>query len=124
MKKSLLIVSHGSRREQSNIEVNELTKKIIPLTAGQFDIVHCAYLELAEPLIPDGIDLCINQGAESVLVLPYFLAAGRHVAEDIPEIINTARIKHPTKSINIATHLGAAEKMPGLLADIALNNKD
>jgi len=44
MEKSLLIVSHGSRRDQSNIEVSELTKKIIPLTAGQFEIVHAPIL--------------------------------------------------------------------------------
>ena len=46
--------------------------------------MDCGFLELAEPSIPDGIQRCIDAGATEVVVVPYFLSAGRHVSEDIP----------------------------------------
>lgn len=120
---ALLLVSHGSQRKQSNDEVLQLAEKIQPLTEHHFDIVHAAFLELAEPLIPDGIKHCIKQGAKSVLVVPYFLAAGRHVAEDIPDIIEDARRHFPEVNITIASHLGASDLMPDFLAKLALDTE-
>lgn len=121
--KALLIVSHGSRRSESNREVEVLVTKIFPLVDGHFDIVETAFLELASPLIPDSIECCIRQGATEILVMPYFLAAGRHVAEDIPEIIAAAKQNHPGVSMTIATHLGASSLMPAFIADSANANQ-
>jgi len=122
-KQALLLVSHGSRRSQSNTEVIELTEKIRPLTEGRFEIVRAAFLELADPLIPQGIEQCIKDGASSVMVLPYFLAAGRHVAEDIPEIVEQAQRDYPDINIQVIRHIGAAGFMPEFLAQIALSEK-
>jgi len=119
-KEALLVVSHGSRRPQSNAEVVALSKKIKPLTKQKFDLVEAAFLELADPLIPDGIKRCVEAGVDSVLILPYFLAAGRHVVEDIPGIVEQARQEHPGIEIRIMNHVGAATLMPDFLAEIAL----
>ncbi len=57
----------------------------------------------------------MDDGATSILVLPYFLNSGRHVHEDIPNIINEARKSRPNISINIASHIGASEIMVDVL---------
>ncbi len=113
---ALLIVSHGSRRAQSNSEITDLTDKVRPLLKGNFQFVCTAFLELAEPSIPEGIAHCINQGAERILLLPYFLAAGRHVSVDIPAIVEKARVKYPSLSINIADHIGGSDLMAEFVA--------
>jgi len=118
---ALLLVSHGSRRPESNSEVILLTERIKSQTAGKFEIVRAAFLELAEPSIPEGIQLCIQEGAKSVLVLPYFLAAGRHVAEDIPEIVKQGQVSYPDVNISISEHIGAAALMPDFLTQMALS---
>lgn len=113
--KSLLVIAHGSRRQASNDEVRELTARIAHKTGQSFDIVQSAFLELAEPSIPGGIELCVKQGAKEVVVLPYFLSAGRHVAEDIPNEVAATRDKYPEVKITIAPYLGSIDTIADLM---------
>ena len=83
MKKSLLVVAHGSRRQASNDEVRALTERVRAESNERFAAIECAFLELAEPSIPDGLERLIADGAAHITVLPYFLAAGRHVIEEL-----------------------------------------
>lgn len=116
---ALLLVAHGSRRAQSNEEVIELAERLKQNCADQYHIIHAAFLELAEPLIPDGIKKCIDEGATSVIVLPYFLNSGRHVVEDIPGIVDDTKPHYPGVDIKIAPHLGASDLMMDLLKTTA-----
>jgi sirohydrochlorin ferrochelatase len=116
--KHLLLVAHGSRRQQSNEEIRALTQRLVDVAKNKFDHVSCAYLELAQPSIPEGIDNAVTQGASSVLVLPYFLAAGKHVGIEIPKIIESARQRHPKMTISLLPHLGASDALPTLLLSL------
>ena len=112
---ALLLVAHGSRRQASNKEVEALTSNMAQQTGDEFKIVECAFLELAEPSIADGVSACVAKGAESVTVLPYFLSAGRHVATDIPEELEKAKQVHPSLEIKIAPYLGSAKEISSIL---------
>jgi len=116
---ALLLVAHGSRRAQSNDEVTALAEKLSGRCSETYEIVHSAFLELADPLIPEGIRKCVEDGAGTVVVLPYFLNSGRHVTEDIPNIVNRTRNSYPGVEIRIASHLGASELMTDLLITTA-----
>jgi sirohydrochlorin ferrochelatase len=116
--KSLLLVAHGSRRQASNDEVRALIRRL-RAAAGSFDHLDCAFLELAEPSIPDGLRQAIAKGASEVVVLPYFLSAGRHVMTDIPAEIEPVRKAYPSVDIFLAPYLGAAEGVVGLLMEQA-----
>lgn len=113
--KALLVVAHGSRRAESNDEVRALTARIREQAGARFGMVECAFLELAEPSIPDGIECAIRNGAEEVVVLPYFLSAGRHVVKDIPEQVRAKQGEHPRVKIILAPHLGAAQGIAGTM---------
>ena len=117
--KALLLVAHGSRRKQSNDEVVLLAEKLKNECSQQYNIVNAAFLELSEILIPDGIRQCITDGASSIIVLPYFLNSGRHVVEDIPNIIKDCIDQHPNIEIRLAPHLGASSLMMELLISSA-----
>jgi sirohydrochlorin ferrochelatase len=112
---ALLLIAHGSRRAESNDEVRTLTAKLTSCANASYSIVRCAFLELAEPSIPDGIELCIKEGAEEVVVLPYFLSAGRHVVTDIPNEVRGKQEEYPQVKIRIANYLGASTGIPDLL---------
>lgn len=116
--KAILLVAHGSRRQQSNDEVRLLAEKLGQRCGDAFPVILPAFLELADPLIPDGLQQCIDQGADDITVLPYFLNTGRHVAEDIPGIV-AAFQKDADADIRIASHLGASGMMLDLLASVA-----
>lgn len=115
---ALLLIAHGSRMASSNDEIRAMTERVRELSAEHYALIDCAFLELAEPSIGDGIERLIEHGAEHVAVLPYFLAAGRHVAEDIPADVNAKVAEHPAVSIELLPYIGTAEAMPQLLADM------
>jgi sirohydrochlorin ferrochelatase len=118
--KNLILVAHGSRREASNEEIRQLTAALAEKAGSEFDRVSCAFLELAEPTIPDGIEQAVEAGAQEVVVLPYFLSAGRHVAEDIPELVKMKCGQHPHVEIRVAPYLGASGGVADLLLAIAI----
>lgn len=115
--RALLLVSHGSRRPQSNEEVDQFSERLRQHMGESFDVIHSAFLEIASPSIPEGIKRCIDEGADSVTVLPYFLAAGRHVAEDIPSIVGDAQKTFPGIAFMITPHIGAFEGMSKLISE-------
>jgi len=114
----LIIIAHGSRRQQSNDEVRRLADQIEQRADARFASVRCAYLELAEPDIPTAIEHAITAGANELHLVPYFLSAGRHVAHDIPEIVAQKRRQHPGVHIHLDEHLGSAPGMAQLVLDL------
>jgi sirohydrochlorin ferrochelatase len=81
MNTALLLIAHGSRREEANADLEHLAKEL--RRRDLYSLIACAYLELAEPDIETAAEQCVVQGAECVLLLPYFLAAGMHVTRDL-----------------------------------------
>lgn len=117
--KALLLIAHGSRRKQSNNEVFALADKLRDHCAEQYGIIQAGFLELEAPLIPEAIKKCVDNGAGSIVILPYFLNSGRHVTEDIPNIVKVAQANYPDIEIKIAAHIGASEMMLDLLINSA-----
>lgn len=107
---ALLIVAHGSRKQDSNQEISELTLKIAGQTT-QFDLVECAFLELAEPDIVQAGSELVKAGATELTVLPYFLVEGRHVATDVPNDIEKIRTSYPDLKITLLPYFGASERI-------------
>ena len=113
--KSLVIVAHGSKREHSNNEVLQLMGALKSEINHEYPIIMSSFLEFASPTIPEAIQQCIQQGATSIKVLPYFLSAGKHVHEDIPEQAKLASAACQHINVEILPHLGSSEKMIGLM---------
>lgn len=117
--KHLLMIAHGSRRQASNDEVRQLAERVSQLRGEDIAAVEVAFLELAEPSIPEGLARCAAQGAQEIVVFPYFLAAGTHVVSDIPEAIEAFRAEHPEVHIRLTDHLGASETLPRAILAVA-----
>lgn len=117
-KKHLVLVAHGSRREASNEEIRQLALKTAE-SADNWAEVHCGFLELAMPSIPDAIRKCILSGAEEVVVLPCFLSEGRHVVDDIPAEVDIVKSECPDIPIRIAPYIGLSEDLVSLLLNLA-----
>lgn len=115
----LLIIAHGSRREASNDEIRRLAARVRDLCAPGLDQVEVAFLELAKPSLPEGLNHCVAQGASEIIVLPYFLAAGTHVARDIPEAIDAFKLAHPGIRVHLTPHLGASHVLPQAILALA-----
>jgi sirohydrochlorin ferrochelatase len=115
---ALIIVAHGSRKERSNEEVKALTQKVQTFAEYRYTFVKTAFLEFATPSLEESILECINDGSSNIVILPYFLAYGNHVSQDIPNIVNTMRQQHPDVVFTLKEHLGSASGMPSLLSSM------
>lgn len=85
MKKSFLVVAHGSRRKEANEQVTTVVKRLNHYF--QTDMIEEAFMELAEPSIGDGIRALAEKGMEELVVYPFFLFKGMHFKKDVPEEI-------------------------------------
>lgn len=111
---AVLLIAHGSRVPESNAEIETMALRLAARLPSDCAAAH-AFLELASPSIPEAVDTLAGAGIRHILLIPYFLAAGKHVAEDIPAIIEAARTRHPDLEIRMTGHFGAEDSVPGIL---------
>jgi len=119
----LLLVAHGSRRQESNLEIESLSRKIAKFKSKEFDKVMPAFLEFASPSIREAIKECSEMGATNVTILPYFLSAGVHITQDIPNEIIEASQNTPGLDIQIANYFGSRDEIAEILMKTALDIK-
>jgi sirohydrochlorin ferrochelatase len=116
---SLLIIAHGSRRAASNDEVRQLAERVRAQAGHPYAQIETAFLELAEPSIPDALVALAAQGETEIVAFPYFLAAGTHVAQDIPEAIAAFSAAHPAVKVRLTPHLGESPTLPAAILGVA-----
>ncbi len=102
----VIVVDHGSRRAESNEMLEELVRTSIAMRLDH-DIVEAAHMELAEPSIATAFGRCVDRGATTVVIQPYFLLPGRHWNIDIPMLAADAAARHPGVSYLVAAPFGA-----------------
>ena len=78
---SVMLIAHGSRVGAANAELVEIAELLRASTT--YTNVEVAYLELASPSLPEAAQLCVDNGACQVFMMPYFLSAGSHVTRDL-----------------------------------------
>ena len=83
--------------------------------------VQCAYLELMSPNLTACASAMVASGATSIRVMPLFLGVGKHVKDDLPELIKTLRENHPAVHFNLLPTVGEDQRVLQLMAEIALN---
>ncbi len=118
MKESILLLGHGSPKKDAN-NLEQLAKMLHGmLHAGcAEDCVKVAYLQFAEPGIPDTIKECVQQGAKKIILHPFFLTAGMHVTKDIPEMIRDAQKLYTGVEFVYTEPLGIHEKLAHIVLE-------
>lgn len=111
---AVLILGHGSPVSKANHTLHEVAKSV--KEKGGYDIVQPAFLQFEHPDFSEAVDILVKQGAEKIIVHPYFLYMGSHVTKDLPFEIDTAVKKYPNLKFFLAPHLGYHEK----LVDVAI----
>lgn len=105
----VILVDHGSRRKESNDLLVEVVQAFC--RESGWSIVEPAHMELAEPSIATAFGRCVERGAKTVVVFPYFLSPGRHWHRDIPRLAAAAAAKHPGVQYLVTAPLGLHPKL-------------
>ena len=113
--KVLILIAHGSRISAANQEIIDLAQLLQCRANKTYSQVVPAFLELADPSIPDAIQQVIDSGANEVVLLPYFLASGKHVETDIPSEVEKKQLEHPHIDIKLLDYFGRAQGIDDIL---------
>lgn len=114
-KTAILLMAHGSRIAEANSAAYEIAGMI--RRASEFEIVEVAFREMHPPDIQSAIDRCVAQGAERILLMPYFLFVGAHVREDLPAEMTLAQERYPQVEFAMGNHLGAHRKLAEIVIE-------
>lgn len=89
MKKALLIIDRGSKMKEVQAELRNTCELIKYKT--DYAYVDFCFLEVIPPYIGEGIRKCIDRGADSITIVPYFLYPGMKLKDAVTQ---TATIIH------------------------------
>src|ERR1051326_8824616 len=116
--KAILLVDHGSVRQEAN-QMLDCVANLLQAMVGDTVLVRAAHMELADPLIPDGVEACVEAGATELVVFPYMLSPGKHSTRDIPRIVGEATRKYPELRVRVTPAFGVHAKLAEVVAERA-----
>ncbi|MBF2088676.1 MAG: sirohydrochlorin chelatase [Synechococcales cyanobacterium K44_A2020_017] len=111
----LLLVGHGTRDADGRqtfldfanaFQASDLSRPVIP-----------CFLELTDPSIQAGVDLCVEKGYREMTALPVLLFAARHNKYDVTNELDIARQRHPGIKIHYGRHFGVSPLLIDLWRD-------
>ncbi|BES71189.1 hypothetical protein RE428_22070 [Marinobacter nanhaiticus D15-8W] len=97
----VLLLAHGS----SDPRWCETFEKLASPSLAAIPDAAIAYMELSEPSLDAEVARAASEGVHKVTVLPLFLAAGRHLRQDVPAMLDKLSEEHGL-SIELATPIG------------------
>ena len=112
MRETILLVGHGSRETEGNLEVEEFADYWRGKHPGER--IEVCFIEFADQLLEAGLEQAARE-ADRVIVLPLILNAAGHVKMEIPAHIETARQRFPGVAFIMARNLGCEEPVLKLL---------
>jgi sirohydrochlorin ferrochelatase len=113
---ALVVFAHGSTVAAANQAIHDMAARV---AARSGYVSEAAFLEIAEPGLPRAVKGLVERGASRIVVLPYFLAPGRHAERDLPRIIDELRGIYKEVKIEAAANLDGHPALVGILLDRA-----
>lgn len=118
MKRGIVLFGHGSRNPAWAGPFLALREEVMRQQPDA--LVSLGFLELMEPSLPSAIASLAESGADEIVIVPIFIAAGNHVREDLPRLAADAMQAHPGLQVRMAPSLGEAPEMLAAMASYAL----
>jgi sirohydrochlorin cobaltochelatase len=112
MTHTILLVGHGSRDVNGNIEIEKFTQQWREKLPQQR--IELCFIEFADVMLDQGLANAAHN-SKRVVVIPLILNAAGHVKMEIPEHIAHARKKFPQCEFIYAPHLGACDEILAIL---------
>ncbi len=108
-KTAIMICGHGSRDADAITEFEHVVTGL-KTRLSDYPLTH-GFLEFAQPIIRDGLDQLVDQGATHILALPGMLFAAAHAKNDIPSVLNRYAAEHPGLRIDYGRELAVDLKL-------------
>ncbi|MDR4950477.1 sirohydrochlorin chelatase [Neobacillus cucumis] len=107
--KAILFVGHGSRDQEGNQQVREFLGEMRKNWDDSL-LVETCFLEFERPTVKQGIDLCVEKGADHIVVVPIMLLQAGHSKIHIPAAIDEAKKQYPLVQFTYGRPIGVHEE--------------
>ena len=115
--RAVILFGHGSRDPLWRRPMEAVAARLQAKHPGR-DVV-CAYLELQQPDLAVATAKLVASGVTALTIVPMFLGAGKHVREDLPELVENLRVSYPEVRFRLQAPVGEDPRVLDLLAAIA-----
>ena len=115
---AVVLFAHGSRDPLWRAPIDAVAQEMARQSPQT--VVHCAFLELTAPSLPDCVDALCAQGHLHIRIVPMFLGVGRHAREDLPQLVADLRARHPQLQLQLCAAIGEHPELTRAMAQIAL----
>jgi len=117
----IIILCHGSRGDNAvadlPVKMQRVVNGVTSLYGSGAVEVTWAALQFNHPTVEDAAALLTTAGVKNIIIVPYFLFSGRHIDEDIPEIIKTLKGRYPDAEFILTKPIGDNELFLPIIID-------
>ncbi|MGG1401237.1 sirohydrochlorin chelatase [Bacillus salipaludis] len=107
--KAILFVGHGSKDQEGNDQVRQFIEAMRQNWDNSI-LVQTCFLEFEKPTVNQGIDLCVEKGADHIVLIPIMLLQAGHSKIHIPAAIDEAKKKYPEVQFTYGRPIGVHEE--------------
>lgn len=112
-KEAVILMGHGSRVPGAGEGMEKVAQWLKEKRSGT--MIEICYMSELGPHFPEILEKCVRDGADKIIVMPYFLHLGIHLREDIPAMMRIEAKKYPGLTLILGRYLGFDESLAGLV---------
>lgn len=118
MNKTLILFAHGARDPEWARPVQAVAQRL--QTENPDLPVVIAFLEFMSPTLPEAIDAIVRQlgdMTQQIDILPFFIAQGGHLRQEVPVMLSEIRVQHPQLQLRLLPPLGELPSVQDAIAN-------
>ena len=116
--RAILLFAHGAREPEWAQPFESIRERL--RAAGL--TVELAFLEIMSPSLAEAAAQLAREGAETVTIVPLFLAQGGHLKRDLPAMVEKIRKKHAKTEFRVTPALGETPEIVAAITDWVQRN--
>ena len=109
---AIVLIGHGSLHSDSGASMIRLAARL--RQRGIAPIAEAGFLNFSRPTIAEAVAKCVQAGATSVTVQPYFLIDGVYVQQDLPGDVAKVAAQFPQLTVRVAPCFGFHQKLAAI----------
>jgi len=110
---AVILFAHGAREPEWAQPLEAVRERL--RAAGVR--VELAFLELMSPSLEEAAARLAGEGVNVAVIVPLFLAQGKHLKRELPEIVEKIRKRHAKTEFRVTPALGEAPEIVAAITE-------
>ena len=117
---AIILFAHGSSNPTWREPFDAIAQQVRTLAPDAR--VELAFLEIMSPNVHEVVRECAQLGVQNIRIVPLFFGVGKHIAEDLRDLVAAVQTEFPEIQIDIAPAVGQSEAVREAMAKFAIRN--